>query len=46
MYLLVDGISLQYLGTFVNFVEPYEMILMWARLERIYPCLLTYYDRI
>ena len=45
-YLLVGGISLQYIGTLVTFVEPYLMILMSVRLERIYPCLLIYYDRI
>ena len=45
-YLLVGGISLHYLGTFVTFVEPYLMILKSVRLERIYQCLLTYYDRI
>ena len=43
-YLLVGSISLHNLGTFVTFVEPYYIILMSARLERIYPSLLTYED--
>ena len=42
-YLSVGSISLHNLGTFVIFVEPYLIILMSVRLERIYPCLLTYY---
>ena len=47
-YLLVGSISLHYicLGTFVTYVEPCLIILMSVRLERIYPCLLTYYDLI
>ena len=43
-YLSVGSISLHNLGTFVTFVEPYWIILMSVRLERIYPCFLTYYD--
>ena len=39
-YLSVGIISLHTLGTFVNFVEPYLIILMLVRT----PCLLTYYD--
>ena len=45
-YLSDGSVSLHNLGTFVNFVEPYLIILMSGRLERIYPCLLTYYDLI
>ena len=45
-YLPVGSISLHNLETFVTFVEPYLIILMSVRLERIYPCLLTYYDHI
>ena len=45
-YLSVGSISLHNLGTFVTFAEPYLIILMSERLERIYPCLLTYYDLI
>ena len=45
-YLSVGSISLHNLWTFVTFVEPYLIILMSVRLERIYPCLLTYYDLI
>ena len=45
-YLSVGSISLQNLGTFVTFAESYLIILMSERLERIYPCLLTYYDLI
>ena len=45
-YLWVGSISLHNLGTFVTFVEPYLIILMLVRLERIYPCLLTYFDPI
>ena len=45
-YLSVGIISLHNLGTFVSFAEPYLIILMSERLERIYPCLLTYYDLI
>ena len=41
-YLSVGSISLHNLGTFVTFVEPYLIILMQVRLERIYPYLLTY----
>ena len=40
-YLLVGSISLHNLGTFVTFVEPYLIILMSVRLERIYLCLLN-----
>ena len=43
-YLSVGSISLHNLGNFVTFAEPYLIILMSERLERIYPCLLTYYD--
>ena len=45
-YLSAGSISLHNLGTFVAFVEPYLIILMSVRLERIYPCVLTYYDLI
>ena len=45
-YLPVGSIPLRNLGTFNTFVEPYFIILMSVRLERIYPCLLTYYDLI
>ena len=45
-YLSVGSISLHNLGTFVTFAEPYLIILLSERLERIYPCLLTYYDLI
>ena len=45
-YLSVSSISPHNLGTFVTFVEPYLIILMSVRLERIYPCLLTYYNLI
>ena len=45
-YLPAGSISLHNLGTFNTFVEPYFIILMSVRLERIYPCLLTYYDLI
>ena len=45
-YLSVDSISQLNLGTLVTFAEPYLIILMSERLERIYPCLLTYYDLI
>ena len=45
-YLSFGSISLHNLGTFVTFVEPYLIILMSVRLERIYPCLLTYNDLI
>ena len=45
-YLSVGSISLHNLGTFVNFVEPYLIILMSVRLKRIYSCLFTYYDLI
>ena len=46
-YLSVGSISLHEFGTFVIFVEPYSIILMSVRLERIDPCLLlTYYDLI
>ena len=45
-YLSDGSISLHNSGTFVNFVKPYLIILMSVRLERIYPCLLTYYDLI
>ena len=45
-YLSVGRISLHNLETIVTFVEPYLIILMSVRLERIYPCLLTYYDLI
>ena len=45
-YLPVVSISLHNLETVVTFVEPYLTILMSVRLERIYPCLLTYYDHI
>ena len=38
-YLSVGSISLRNLGTFVTFVEPFLIILMSARLERIYACL-------
>ena len=44
--LSVVSISLHNLATFVTFVEPYLMIMMSVRLERIYPCFLTYYDLI
>ena len=40
-YLSVGSISLHNLGTFLTFVDPYLIILMSARLERIYPFLLT-----
>ena len=40
-YLSVGSISLHNLGTFVTFVEPFLIILMLVRLERIYPYLLT-----
>ena len=43
-YLSVGIISLHNLKTFVTFVEPYLIILKSVRLERIYPCLLTYND--
>ena len=42
----VGSNSLHNLETFVTFVEPYLIILISVRLERIYPCLLTYYDHI
>ena len=42
----LGSISLHNLGTFVTFDEPYLIILMSVRLERIYPCLVTYYDHI
>ena len=45
-YLSIGRISLHNLGTSVNFVEPYLIILLSVWLERIYPCLLTYYDLI
>ena len=45
-YFSVGSISLHNLGTFVTFAEPYLIILMSERLERIYPCLLSYYDLI
>ena len=45
-HLPVGSISLHNLETFVTFVEPYLIILMSVRLERIYPYLLTYYDHI
>ena len=45
-YLPGGSISLHNLETFVTFVEPYLIILMSVRLERIYQCLLTYYDHI
>ena len=45
-YLSLGSISLHNLGTSVTFREPYLIILMSVRLERIYPCLLTYYDLI
>ena len=45
-YLSVGSISQHNFGTSVTFVEPYLIILMSFRLERIYPCLLTYYDLI
>ena len=45
-YLQVGRITLHNLGIFVIFVDPYLIILMSARIERIYPCLLTYYDLI
>ena len=45
-YLSIGSISVHNFGTFVTFVEPYLTILMSVRLERIYPCLLTYYDLI
>ena len=45
-YLSIGSISLHNLGTFVTFAEPYLIILLSERLERIYPCLLTYYDLI
>ena len=44
--LSVGSISLHNLDTFVTFVEPYLIILMSVRLERIYSCLLTNYDLI
>ena len=37
-YLWVGRISLHNLETIVTFVEPYLIILMSVRLERIYPC--------
>ena len=43
-YLSVGSIFLHNLRTFVTFAEPYLIILMSERLERIYPCLLTYDD--
>ena len=45
-YLSVGSISLHNLGTSVIFRESYLIILMSVRLERTYPCLLTYYDLI
>ena len=45
-YRSVGSTSQHNLGTFVTFVEPYLIILMSVRLERIYPCMLTYYDLI
>ena len=45
-YLSVGSISLHHLETSVTFVEPYLIILMSVRLERLYPCLLTYNDLI
>ena len=45
-YLPVSTISIHNLETFVTFDEPYLIILMSVRLERIYLCLLTYYDHI
>ena len=39
--LSVGSISLHNLGTFVNFVKPYLIILMSVRLKRIYLCLLS-----
>ena len=45
-YLPVGSISLHNLGTFVTFVEPYLIILMSVRLDRICPCLLTYHNLI
>ena len=45
-YLPVGSISVHNLETFVTFVEPYLIILMSGRLERLYSCLLTYYDQI
>ena len=45
-YLSVGSISLHNLWTFVTFAEPYLIILMSERLERIYSYLLTYYDLI
>ena len=45
-YLSVGSISLHNLETIVTFVEPYLIILMSVRLERLYPCLFTYYDLI
>ena len=38
-YLSDGSISLHNLGTFVNLVEPYLIILMSVRLDRINPCL-------
>ena len=43
-YLLVGSISLHILGAFVTNVEPILNFFMSVRLERICPCLLTYYD--
>ena len=37
-YISVGSISLHNLGTFVTFAEPYLIILLSERLERIYPC--------
>ena len=45
-YLSVVSISLHHLGTFVTFAEPYLIIMMPVRLERIYQCLLTNSDLI
>ena len=45
-YISVGSIFLHDLGTFVTFVEPYLITLMFVQLERIYPCLIKYYDLI
>ena len=45
-YLSVVNISLHNLGTFDTFVEPTLIIMISVRLERIYPCLSTYYNLI
>ena len=45
-HLSVGSIFLHNLGTFVTLIEPYLIIIMSVRLERIYPCLLTYYNLI